>query len=109
MPISEIVAELHKSLSSRPVHANERTLEAGRRLDGIVDALRLAIGISVLGANDDAAMRWLLAMQANEIAAIDGEQGASIGDRVGEYVRIRYALIIETSFAHCQYIMAELA
>jgi hypothetical protein len=65
--------------------------------------------ILIPGTNNDAAMRWGLKMEPNEMSAVEGQDGTSIRCCKGKHRSIRDLLLGLAGLLGCQDIMTEKA
>lgn len=94
-------------LFHRPVHSNKL---AGKRLlpeNCLVDATRLAAGIVILGAYDDAGVIRTIAMQPNEIAPVQRQNGAFLPDRESQDILVGDCTACVACLSDSQRVVAE--
>lgn len=49
--------------------------------DCLINTMRESLKVAILGADDDAGMLWMSAMESDEVLSIDGDHAASGCDR----------------------------
>ena len=97
------------NLARWTIYSYEFARERLVRLDCLMNAFGLPIGIVVLRADNDTGVAGVLFVKTNEIAAIDSQKGAIIFSGEGQHFRVVNGLIVSPRLVCGQNIMPKSA
>lgn len=105
-------AEVTESLRGRlgrPTDSKESAAQRRLGANGFVDPRGLPADVGILRAHDDPCVPGPCRMKPDEVPAIERQQNAAAGGRVGQDVRVGDGTIGLPSLERCDHVVAELA